>query len=252
MPSPFDIQTVTNTVELEDRSGAAVFTVRNISRRRIRAVSRLVTSDPSVQDWLNIAEMEGDQPSRDFDIDETKQYRVRLEVPADAALGRYTFRLLVADESSPDEDFSESQDVVFTVPEPEEAPTFPIWLIPLIVVILVVLIGGGIFVVTRSEPTETPTATPTPTLTPTPLPTRTSTPTRTPFPTRTPTPSPTFSGVITVPPWWLTVRPNFDLEEINPSIIATFEFRITQEPNFVVTLSVDDLELREFDFVPSE
>ncbi len=241
MPSPFDIQAATNTVELQNNRGTAVFTVRNISGRRIRAISRLVPSDPHVRDWLEIDETEERQTFRDFDIDQTEQYRILVHIPADAAPGRYTFRLLVADDSSPDEDFSESQDIIFTVSEPEEPPTLPVWLIPLIVVILVVLVGTGlIFVVTRPTATETPTPTLTLTPTPSPLPTR----------TLTPTPSPTaYIGVITIPPWWRTLRPQFDFERINPSVITTLQFQATLEPNLIITLSAGEFEMRDPDII---
>ena len=47
MANPFEITAATNTITLDNRrEGVAAFTVRNLTRRRVRAVSRLLTTPP--------------------------------------------------------------------------------------------------------------------------------------------------------------------------------------------------------------
>jgi hypothetical protein len=183
MPGPFDIQTSVNQLSLENNAATAAFTARNTSGRRLHAVARIGTRAPS--EWFEIVPPEGDTA---FDIDETRTYRVNVNVPPDAQPGSYSFRLIVADDADPDENFSESGEVSFSVGG--GGGGFPIGIVATViaVIILIALVGGGIFLATRPGPTETPTptATPTPTNTPTPQPTRTPRPTRTATPTNRP------------------------------------------------------------------
>lgn len=165
MPSPFDITTATNTVTLDNkREGVAVFTVRNATRRRLRATARLTTTPPEGAQWLSLLLPEsGDAAApnqRDFTIDSTQQLQVKIAVPASAAPGSYTLKLTLADEVNPDENFTASPDVLFTVrevPKPEPKP-FPVWIIPVIVIALLVIgaiIVGGV-ALSQSQPTPTP------------------------------------------------------------------------------------------------
>jgi hypothetical protein len=164
MPSPFDITTATNTVTLDNkREGVAVFTVRNATRRRLRATARLTTTPPEGAQWLSLHPPEsGDAAApyqRDFPIDSTQQLQVKIAVPATAAPGSYTLKLTLADEVNPDENFTTSPDVLFTVrevPKPEPKP-FPVWIIP--VIVIAVLVIGAIIVggVALSQPQPTPT-----------------------------------------------------------------------------------------------
>lgn len=166
MPSPFDITTATNTVTLDNkREGVAVFTVRNATRRRLRATARVTTMPPEGGQWLTIVPAEGSDPAapnqRDFPIDSTQQLQVKIAVPESAAPASYTMKLTLADEVNPDENFSTSPDVLFSVreiPKPEPRP-FPVWIIPVIVIAVLVIIG--ILLIPRIFP-PTPPATPTP------------------------------------------------------------------------------------------
>ncbi len=175
MPSPFDITTASNTVTLDNkREGVAVFTVRNNTRRRLRAVARLTTEPPEGAQWLTLLPPDGGSADsanqREFPIDSTQQLQVKIAAPASAAPGSYTLRLTLADEVNPDENFSTSPDILFTVLEaPKPAPRpFPLWLIPVIILALVA-IAAILFVVPRlAQPAPTATPTPTPTLTPSP------------------------------------------------------------------------------------
>lgn len=164
MPSPFDITTATNTVTLDNkREGVAVFTVRNATRRRLRATARLTSTPPEGAQWLSLLPPEsGDAAApnqRDFPIDSTQQLQVKIAVPASAAPGSYTLKLTLADEVNPDENFTTSPDVLFTVrevPKPEAKP-FPVWIIP--VIVIAVLVIGAIIIggVALSQPKPTPT-----------------------------------------------------------------------------------------------
>lgn len=167
MPSPFDITVASNTVNLDNRrEGVATFTVHNNTRRRLRAAAQVTTAPADGARWLTILPPDNGSVTggavRDFPIDGTQQYQVRIAVPMDAPPGSYTIRLLVADEVNPDENFTESPEIQFTVREiPKEAPKpLPGWLIPAIIIavlVIVVIVGGVVILSNRAEPTPTPT-----------------------------------------------------------------------------------------------
>lgn len=102
MPSPFDITTATNTVTLDNRrEGIAVFTVRNNTRRRLRAATRVTTEPSEGSAWLTILPSDGDNPNgahqREFPIDSTQQIQIKIAAPASATPGSYTLKLTLAD-----------------------------------------------------------------------------------------------------------------------------------------------------------
>ena len=158
MPSPFDLTTSTNTVTLDNnRMGVASFTAKNNIRRRFRANAKLtiavdekqspaLTLPPDALKWLTIAPPPAGSTdtavSRDFPVDSTQVYQVNIAVPATAPAGGYKFKLTLADETNPDDNFTDSGDVLFTVPKiVEKEPTkFPIWIIPAIIIAVIVII----------------------------------------------------------------------------------------------------------------
>ncbi len=166
MPSPFDITVATNTVVLDNkREGAAAFTVKNNTRRRIHALLRVTVQPPDGLKWLTIVPAEDGAAVRDFPIDGTQNVQVKIAAPPDAAPGTYTLRLIAADEVNPDDSFSESPDVLFTVREiPKPAPRpIPGWLIAAViaaVALIVVIIAGGVILSNRQQATPTPTIPP--------------------------------------------------------------------------------------------
>ncbi len=165
MPSPFDITAVTNTVVLDNqRQGVAIFTVHNNTRRRIQAAAQVTTQPPDAVKWLTILPPDGVSATadlRDFPIDATQQYQIKIAVPMDAAPASYTLRLTVADNANPDDNFSVSPDMQFTVravPVPAPKP-FPTWIVPAVligVVVIVAIILGGVALSNRTPP-PTPT-----------------------------------------------------------------------------------------------
>ena len=148
MPSPFDITVATNTVNLDNnREGVATITAKNNTRRRIRGTARVTTTPAEGAAWVTILPPEsGGTDSanvRDFPIDSTQQYQLKITVPMTAAPASYTLKLTLADEVNPDENFTESPDVLFTVreaPKPEPRP-FPMWIIPAVVIALLVIVA---------------------------------------------------------------------------------------------------------------
>ncbi|MEO8391828.1 MAG: formylglycine-generating enzyme family protein [Chloroflexota bacterium] len=163
MPSPFDITVATNTVNLDNnRIGVAAFTVKNITRRHIRASAKVTTQPPAGAAWVTVLPVEGstEAPSvRDFPVDSTQQIQVKIAVPTNAPLGSYTLQMIVADDTNPDDNFVASPDVVFTVakPPPSNGKPFPLWIIPA-VLIGIVVIAGMVFV-SRPKPLALPTPT---------------------------------------------------------------------------------------------
>src|SRR5215216_4710464 len=118
MPSPFDITVASNTVNLDNkREGIATFTAKNTTRRRIRATAKLTVTPTDGAAWLTILPPEptGTDTAdvRDFPIDSTQQYQVKIVVPVTAPPASYTMKLTLADETNPDENFSDSPEVVF-------------------------------------------------------------------------------------------------------------------------------------------
>lgn len=198
MPSPFDITAPSNVVVLDNkREGVAVFTVRNLTRRRVRATARVVIEASNSESWATFQPPDGvstDHPEvRDIAIDGNTTFEVKLTVPADVAPGTYKMKLIVADEINPDDNFTESPEAQFTVPEPpKEERKLPPWLIPAIIiaVLVIVAIVVGVVVASNPAPTPTPTATDTPTPTATFTTVPSNTPTATPTPTETAVPNP--------------------------------------------------------------
>lgn len=165
MSNPFDIQIATNTIDLQNRRGVVTFTVTNTSSRHIRAIARIRSSAPG--EWFTIltpedrSEAAGDGV-RTIGIGQTEHYEVAVRVPESASSGSHTLRLVVADEDSPDESFSESGEVSFIIPEPEREEPKPssIPWIPIAAIIAVIAVVGVIILIllNRGGGEEDPTA----------------------------------------------------------------------------------------------
>jgi hypothetical protein len=214
----------TNTVILSKSeqvlSGEASFSLSNTSGRDLSVTVQILADKPQAMEWVSFPRngASGSQPltrlDETFRIGETRQYSVKINVPASAEPGSYAIQLRAAEESLPDENWVETPSVVFEVakaPEPAPKP-FPWWIVAVVLAVLLVVGGTATFLVLRNPPV-TPTPTPTLTLTPT----STPTPTMTGTPTLTPTVTPTF--FIIFPPFKITpllVEPIFPVEPISP------------------------------------
>ncbi len=127
MSGPFAITAATSSVRLDaSRRAGTAFTVSNVSGIPIRGRARLVPQNPATQGWLTLL---GDA-ERNFSTTGTEQYTVQVVVPADAASGKYVFRLDVVGVVNPDEMFTEGPTVTFEVggAKPQKKP-FPWWIL---------------------------------------------------------------------------------------------------------------------------
>jgi len=170
MSGPFEITAPSNTVTLdEQRQGIASFTIKNISRRHLRASARIVPT-PASQPASTFTilgpggEVLKPETLRDFNVDESTQYQVKITPPADAPPGSYNFKLVLAEELNPDDNFTESTDVVYTVPEQQQEkpkPKLPAWVIPVVVIVVLVVVIGIIaaVVITNNQKNADATAT---------------------------------------------------------------------------------------------
>ncbi len=161
MASPFEITTATNTVTLDNnRQGAAVFTVKNLTRRRVHATAQLATTPAGGEKWLtfqadsNPAPAGGTPPPsgtspaanppnvRDIPIDGSTTFQINIAVPMDAPPASYTIKLTVADEIDPDDNFTTGPDVLFTIQPIVKPPPrpFPVWIIPAIIIAIIVIV----------------------------------------------------------------------------------------------------------------
>ncbi len=174
MAQPFDIKVDSNTLNLDNAGhGTKSFTVKNLTGRRVHAtVTRAVTPDSGaawakLQPPLTNLSADGGEGVLDFAIDATQTITVELNVPLpkpipappattpapapaqaadtppEAKPGTYTLSITVADDVNPDDNFTPSPDVVFTVPEPQiiKPNPFPVWIIPAIIIVVLVIIA---------------------------------------------------------------------------------------------------------------
>lgn len=168
MSSLFAITTATNTVPLDNNQhGQTSFTVSNTTAQTIHSRVHIVAQPETAAAWLTLQ----GEAERDIAASGSQQYTIRITVPMNSPAGDYTFRLNVADQANPDDNFGEGPTVKFTVAAPTPAKkAFPWWIVIIAVAALVVIAGTsfGISKITYKAPTPTPTPLP-PTPTPTPF-----------------------------------------------------------------------------------
>src|SRR5215207_5523713 len=113
----------TNTIPLEKgKLGTVRQTVTNESGRSIQAITRIEITPPDspAKDWIRV-EPKGTTPMK---INGTVHYDVIVEVPEGKTLeSPVNFKLIVADEFAPEENFGPGPDMTF-VP-PGQAPVKP-------------------------------------------------------------------------------------------------------------------------------
>lgn len=123
---------------LLEGQGEVTITVTNVSGRPIRGQVWLNALGETRKEWLTIV----GETERDFGVDETHSFTVRIRVPAGTLEGTYTFRPVVASFKRPNEEFDEGQMIAFQLPKVTEQGGFNWW--PLIATAAaVVLIGAG-------------------------------------------------------------------------------------------------------------
>ncbi|HEX7897225.1 MAG TPA: PASTA domain-containing protein [Planctomycetota bacterium] len=141
MSRSFAITTPVNTLELAGKaSGEVTLTVTNQTDRALRGTARLVPIDPTRKEWIRVVDGEEE---RSFAPKGTHQYKVKVDVPQDTPKGAYTFRMDFVSSENPDEDSTPGPAIAVKVAAsaPPAPNKFPMWIIP---VIAVVVIGIGI------------------------------------------------------------------------------------------------------------
>ncbi len=140
MASAFSITAASNQIRVEPKQPASsvTYTVTNALGQELRGRASLTTVPEAAAHlaWLSI-EGESERPMA---IGATEQFRVVLNVPADAAPGNYTLRLNMVATHNTDETFTEGPTITLTVPEPTPEPRkFPLWVIPVALVVVAIV-----------------------------------------------------------------------------------------------------------------
>ncbi len=157
--SVFTITAPTDMVHLDYKNhGEVAFTVTNTSGRGLRGRGRIVPQNPAQAGWTKI----GGEPERDFAVNGTQQFTVSVDVPKDVTPGKYSFRFDAVSVALPDEEYTQGPTIAFQVqPLPTPKPSFPLWLIPILAILVLVIIGGGIWLIVPSKPPVEPSPKPT-------------------------------------------------------------------------------------------
>ncbi|MEO8133201.1 MAG: hypothetical protein ABI831_04400, partial [Betaproteobacteria bacterium] len=143
MATSFAITTPKPKYELgSERKGEASFTVTNTTERTLRGLLKIKPLDKTQLGWLTPS---GDA-ERTFTGKGTHQVSVKIEVPASAPAGTYSFRLDAISVDNPDEDYTEGQAMAIEVPPPppEKPKKFP-WWIPVVIVLILVIAGFALW-----------------------------------------------------------------------------------------------------------
>jgi len=148
-----------SSVKLDSQGrGTVQYTVKNVSSRAIDGRAVLISlpqvkppSGPVEKGWVKV----DGKTDRHFDVDKEETFAVKIAVPPKSAPGDYTFRLDAVWVDQPDQGDGGTA-VRFTVPKPTNGGSgFPLWLIPVILIVLVG-VGVGIYLVARPKATTVP------------------------------------------------------------------------------------------------
>jgi hypothetical protein len=148
MPT-FEIPDGPTTVDLKraadgSATGAVVFNVTNKSGDSCNGRLSAVPAGNAKAEWFAV---EGDR-ERTFAAGETQTATVRITAPKDAAAGDYPFRLRAIAVNDPDNDHAEGPVATATVPPPvapDPAPHIPWWVWLVVGLVLLAVVGGGLF-----------------------------------------------------------------------------------------------------------
>lgn len=144
MARDFAITAVKSQIELKKGKKSSVsYTVTNSTGNQLTARARISPLEGADESWFTI---EGES-ERNFAENDTQQYSVSVNIPAEIKSGSYKFKLDVFSVENPDEIFSEGPVIEILI---SEAPVddnnngkpFPWWIIAVVAAVL--LIGGGI------------------------------------------------------------------------------------------------------------
>lgn len=135
----------------DDGTAEHVFNVKNATNKALKIGMQLSMSEPVHEDWLKIEE----PTEHTLDVETMTQVSVKIQVPADCAPGKYSYRLRVFDPDQPGEVYTDGEPVYFEVPakkapvaEKEEiSPKKFKWWIPAAIAAAVVVVGVVIWLV---------------------------------------------------------------------------------------------------------
>jgi hypothetical protein len=138
MPRSFAITTVADRVNLDAaRRGSTSVTVTNSTGKPLRAWAELKELGSTKKEWL-VLDGAGE---KSFSPNEAQTFKVTVNVPQDAAAGRYEFKLnMISGNKGAEEESTEGPVVGFEVAQPPPPPPPPrTWLF---IVLGVVVVGG--------------------------------------------------------------------------------------------------------------
>ena len=142
-PAAFTITTASTTAKLDaTRKAQVAFTATNASSQPLKGRARVVPLGNAKAEWFAV---DGDA-ERPFAAGGTQQYTVRINVPASAAPGKYTFQVKMTAPVNPDELYGEGPQVSFEVLKPPVKTTPIPWMWIIIAVVALLVMGGGGFV----------------------------------------------------------------------------------------------------------
>lgn len=149
MANVFSITASATSLRTDAKGQAEVsFTATNTSGRPIKARAEAKASDPAQQAWLTVV----GETERDFPVDGTHQFSVKVTVPPGNPAGQHSLRLDVVSTANPDDDFEEGPTISLEVGA--SAPVkrkFPWWIAAAAAVVLAI---GGVtaYLLLRSDP----------------------------------------------------------------------------------------------------
>ena len=146
------------SVKLDSQGrGTVQYTVKNVSARPIDGRAVLISlpqtkppSGPVEKGWVKI----DGKTDRHLDVDKEETFSVKIAVPPKSPAGTYTFRLdgvwvQQTDQGDP------GGALAFTVADTAPSKPFPLWIIPVIAVVLIA-IGIGVWLAVRGGGTKVP------------------------------------------------------------------------------------------------
>jgi hypothetical protein len=146
------------SVKLDSQGrGTVQYTMKNVSARPIDGRAVLISlpqtkppSGPVEKGWVKI----DGKTDRHFDVDKEETFSVKIAVPPKSPAGTYTFRLdgvwvQQTDQGDP------GGALAFTVADTPPIKPFPLWIIPVIAIVLIA-IGIGVWLAVRGGGTKVP------------------------------------------------------------------------------------------------
>lgn len=122
------------------RAGSAMFSVTNKSGQPLAGRVSVQPQGDAKAEWF---ELQGEK-ERNFAGNETQKITINIKAPPAAVVGDYKFRFRVVNVNDPDNDYTDSAVVTFSVtavPKPEPSKVPWLWII-LGIVLLLVIVGG--------------------------------------------------------------------------------------------------------------